>query len=273
MSAEPRLAARDLLADRTLVGLSSAEELVLERLLAESGEPDAFETDGLELELAAAELDRGLAPAVEPMPADLRRRLLATAADYARRPSTLRALPPLERAARPGAPSGAPSSVRRPTPPLALAGWLVAAAACLVAFLAWNGTRGGRPGSAPSPSEQRAGLLARAGTLRLDCSATEQAPGAGGDVAWSQELQQGVLHLVGLKPNDPAVEQYQLWIFDEAQAHPVDGGVFDVAAGEVLVPIDAKLPVQKPTLFAITVEKPGGVVVSDRQRIVLVAQI
>jgi hypothetical protein len=32
------------------------------------------------------------------------------------------------------------------------------------------------------------------------------------------------------------------------------------------------VPVTKATLFAVTVERPGGVVVSDRERIVLVAQ-
>ena len=50
---------------------------------------------------------------------------------------------------------------------------------------------------------------------------------------------------------------------------PVDGGVFDIAAqaaatGEVIIPIDAKLPVGDARIFAITVEPPGGVVVSDR---------
>ena len=50
--------------------------------------------------------------------------------------------------------------------------------------------------------------------------------------------------------------------------------MFDVtpnARGEVIIPIEAKLAVAKPKLFAITVEKPGGVVVSKRERIVLTA--
>ena len=53
---------------------------------------------------------------------------------------------------------------------------------------------------------------------------------------------------------------------------PVDGGVFDVpACGKAVVPIHAKLGVEKPTLLAVTVEKPGGAVVSDR-RIAIVAK-
>lgn len=66
---------------------------------------------------------------------------------------------------------------------------------------------------------------------------------------------------------------------DEARrACPVDGGVFeinaaraDAATGEVIVPVTAKLRVRGPTLFAVTVEKPGGVVVSPRERAALVA--
>ena len=83
------------------------------------------------------------------------------------------------------------------------------------------------------------------------------------------------MRFVGLPKNDPRVEQYQLWIFDPAQseATPVDGGVFDVDdRGEVIVRIDPKLKITGPTLFAVTIEKPGGVVVSDRSRLVLIAK-
>ena len=81
----------------------------------------------------------------------------------------------------------------------------------------------------------------------------------------------------GLPANDPTRTQYQLWIFDQNQdeRHPVDGGVFDIAPGssEAVVPITAKLAVHTPTLFAVTIEKPGGVVVSSRQRLVLAAKV
>ena len=78
----------------------------------------------------------------------------------------------------------------------------------------------------------------------------------------------------GLAVNDAKQLQYQLWIFDKHrdQAFPVDGGVFDVSStGEVIVPISAKLRVDEPVLFAVTVEAPGGVVVSKRERIVVTA--
>ena len=39
------------------------------------------------------------------------------------------------------------------------------------------------------------------------------------------------------------------------------------------MPITAKLAVHTPTLFAVTLEKPGGVVVSSRKRLVLAAKV
>ncbi|NNE07200.1 MAG: anti-sigma factor, partial [Gemmatimonadetes bacterium] len=130
-----------------------------------------------------------------------------------------------------------------------------------------------------TPEELREILLAEGEDVLLTpltATADPSAADAGGEVSWSPLLQTGYMTIVGLEPNDPAQSQYQLWIFDATrdERFPVDGGVFDVPAGadEVVIPIDAKIEVREATLFAITVEKPGGVVVSDRERIVLVAQ-
>lgn len=84
------------------------------------------------------------------------------------------------------------------------------------------------------------------------------------------------MRLASLPVNDPQRQQYQLWIFDTTrpdwEARPIDGGVFDVrAGGEVVVPIDAKLPIGTPALFAITLEPPGGVVVSSREHLLATA--
>ncbi|MGL4551943.1 MAG: anti-sigma factor domain-containing protein, partial [Gemmataceae bacterium] len=96
-----------------------------------------------------------------------------------------------------------------------------------------------------------------------------------GAVAWNNARQEGYLRLDGLPPNDPRVSQYQLWIFDadRDERYPVDGGVFDVPAAGAVVPIRAKLGVGRPTLFAVTRERPGGVVVSDRRAVVLAAKV
>ncbi len=83
------------------------------------------------------------------------------------------------------------------------------------------------------------------------------------------------MRFVGLQANAQETYAYQLWIFDEArdERFPVDGGVFDVPPGsaEVIVPIAPTLDVSRPVLFAVTVERPGGVMVSSRERIALVA--
>ena len=97
-----------------------------------------------------------------------------------------------------------------------------------------------------------------------------------GEVVWDGNGQRGFARFVGLPRNDPTKEQYQLWIFDAArdERFPVDGGVFDVEQdGTVVVRIQPKVSINAPTLFAVTVEEPGGVVVSDRSRLVATAPI
>jgi anti-sigma-K factor RskA len=128
-----------------------------------------------------------------------------------------------------------------------------------------------------STSEARAELLASGGdtaTLSWKLTADAASQGASGDVVWSPSKQRGYMRFVGLAPNDPKITQYQLWIFDKArdEKFPVDGGVFDVTStGEVIVAISPKLLVSDAVLFAVTVEAPGGVVVSKRERIVVTA--
>ncbi|MEM6937746.1 MAG: anti-sigma factor, partial [Pseudomonadota bacterium] len=87
--------------------------------------------------------------------------------------------------------------------------------------------------------------------------------GVVGYVRWDNATQQGVMRLTGLPVNDPTELQYQLWIVDPLRdSNPIDGGVFNITEGENLVAIDAKLEVIRPKAFALTLEQPGGVVVS-----------
>jgi hypothetical protein len=173
-------------------------------------------------------------------------------------------------------------------------GWFAAAACLVLAVFAWNRSPPPAPVvlttpvatvpsapvsppvvTPPTPAEERAALLAKSGSLKINFGATKDpaAAGVSGDVVWDPVTQRGYLHLVGLAANDPALRQYQLWIFDGGrdQRYPVDGGVFDVPANasEVVIPIHAALPVLSAKAFAVTVEKPGGVVVSGRQHVVV----
>jgi hypothetical protein len=160
--------------------------------------------------------------------------------------------------------------------------WLAAAACLMAAAGAWLWARdhtgvNTHSISSLSPTEARAELLAHApdvATIEWTATADPTAQGAKGDIVWSQTEQKGFMRFVGLAINDAKQFQYQLWIFDKDRdaAFPVDGGVFDVTStGEVIIPISAKLAVGDATLFAVTVEKPGGVVVSKRERIVVTA--
>tara|TARA_R110002073_G_scaffold336260_1_gene531303 strand:+ start:30540 stop:31598 length:1059 start_codon:yes stop_codon:yes gene_type:complete len=97
--------------------------------------------------------------------------------------------------------------------------------------------------------------------------------GVRGDVVWSDELQEGYIRFVGLEPNDPDVQQYQIWVIDErGLEQKVSGGVFNASAeGEIIVPITPGIDVGRVALFAITVEDPGGTWVPDLTRRVVVA--
>lgn len=121
-------------------------------------------------------------------------------------------------------------------------------------------------------------LLSLKTTAKMDWSATKDpaAKGATGEVLWNAEEQKGTMRFRGLAKNDATKAQYQLWIFDKGREdkYPVDGGVFDIDSetGDVIVAIKARLQVDKAALFAVTVERPGGVVVSKRERIVVTAK-
>ncbi|HPF26743.1 MAG TPA: anti-sigma factor [Steroidobacteraceae bacterium] len=138
----------------------------------------------------------------------------------------------------------------------------------------------GRPAAAGEPSVEEEARNLRAQRFNLVRAWRSGSDAAGrtvtGDVVWDGNNQRGFARFIGLPQNDPTKEQYQIWIFDayRDERFPVDGGVFDVGKdGTVVVRIDPKVPVNTPTMFAVTVEKPGGVVVSDRSRLVATAPI
>lgn len=246
---------KELAAAAALGSLDASERAEVREL--PSTQRRAFDELQDDLELAAGEIAAlAFADTTDEMPSSIRARLVA-----------------------PERPRIEPAPVRRSRS----WSWLAVAAALVVALLGWWRLPAGTPAVGHFVAKRvldaphaRTGLLGLQGTRRLDWKATadDDAKGATGDVVWHDGLQQGYMRIGGLRPNDPARSQYQLWIFDAARddKYPVDGGVFDVTAeGEVVIPIKARLHVGTPTLFAVTVEPPGGVVVSKRERIVLTA--
>ncbi len=250
-----------LLVRRAVEGLRPDEETRLARLLADHPEVDAEWADRVVGELDA-EWD-GAAPTVDDV---LRARLVATI--------------PGEEASRARLPAPRESRAADWT---RWTGWAMAASLAAL-LLATSGTEPRSPvvgGDVPAGGPASATTMDpnQPGTIVASWAPGNDATGAQvtGQVVWDTSRQTGRMRFRGLAVNAPDEFQYQLWIFDRErdERYPVDGGVFDMPAGvdEAEVAIEAKLPVGRPTLFAVTVERPGGVVVSDRSRIASVAEV
>jgi anti-sigma-K factor RskA len=256
----------ELLVQRATEGLSATEQAELKRLLADDNYTDADQIESAAAALMLAGLDD------EPLPASLAARLQTQAHAFAdtRPTATVTSLQP----------KTATSPAQRSSNNLA---WFAAAACAVLALAGWwprlqeQGT--GMPTSAEL-AKDREELLAQESVLRREWKSTEDpaARGVTGDIVWDEQAQVGYMRFRGLPTNDPQQLQYQLWIFDASRGdqYPVDGGVFDIPAtetGEVIIPILARVPVRDPAMFAVTIEKPGGAVVSSRERIVVVAPV
>lgn len=249
----------DLLVMQATEGLSRDENAELEALLSAHDHihRDEFMPTTVLAQLALLGRDK---PALHKAPLRVRAKLIADAARY----FDMRSNPSLVKVTdRPRAETARPWRWLGSQ----MTGWY-ATAGLLVAIISYQLLLISAPVSAQTPlAEQRALLTQTNDIITASWSSSDQRELAGvtGDVVWSSAQQTGFLRLIGMPANDPRVQQYQLWIVDPTRdQHPVDGGVFDIEspAGEVIMRIEAKLPVRQPKVFAITREQPGGVVVS-----------
>lgn len=286
----PSDALMDLLIKDVTAGLSSAEARTLK------DQDDAVTRAYLrDFEQAAAWVDLEYSDQEKvPLPANLRTRIDDLA-------QTIRN----ENSDQPGRRQGdSPSTANRARRSSPVA-WLAAAACLLLALFGWlRPLKPARPPvivtmpatppvavppvriappamtiPPPTPSEERAALLAQPGTVRLTLASTKDpaAQGVSADVIWDPATQQGFLHIAGLKPNDAAQQQYQAWIFDAARdkRYPLTAGLFNVPADatEVVVPLHTELPVQQAKAFAVTLEQPGGVVVPALRHVIALGTV
>ncbi|MFZ9936814.1 MAG: anti-sigma factor domain-containing protein [Luteolibacter sp.] len=245
----------ELCAGRAIGDLSPEEERELADLCQQFGvSPDA----AFDLVAAAVQTD-ALAGAAGPLPEHLAKRLH----DW------VDAMPAagasVENVIRPHA------SAWRKILHSPLTGWAAAAAVLISSLLI---TRGQKP---LPPAQAAQELRAEANDLierRFEGLGDYQQ--AGGMVIWSGSRQRGYMILDGVPANDPRQAQYQLWIVDPARDAdaPVDGGVFDIPrdATRAVIPITAKLPIDNPQAFVITLEQPGGVVKSKQETVVALAK-
>lgn len=263
----------DLLIAQATGGLSEEELKELQKLEQEF--PELAGDDSFEL--AAASFSIANLDTSEPMPAHLESKILADADKFfvSEKAGTKDeefqktfAFEPPKRSA------------------LQWLGWAFAALACIaLAINVWTTRLNPRveriyvqatPTPTPPASQQLEQLLAASDTVKTNLTNPKNPNEILGDVVWSDSAQKGFVRLRGVPVNDKTREQYQLWIFaaNQDQKTPVDGGVFDVNdAGEVIIPIDAKIKVQNPAVFAVTAEKPGGVVVSRQEKVMAIGKV
>ena len=276
----------ELLAEHELGRLDNNERAELDALLA------CDDILGVDVDAEAEAIAASLAlthaalaaPLREELPDAVRERVLAGAARHfgwnaqakQTKPTTpsVQAVQAAPRAPRRETREATRAPAAAPNPWFARTGWLVAAAAAAALAVVLT-----RPEPLPAAPESRDAFVARvADEIVVPWTPTADPLGAGisGDVVWSPSEQKGFMRFRGLAVNDTTANQYQLWIIDAARTgeDPVDGGVFDCTSnGEVVVPIDAKLAVGQPAAFAITLEKPGGVVVSKQEHLFLLAAV
>ncbi|MEM8882554.1 MAG: anti-sigma factor [Planctomycetota bacterium] len=260
----------DLMALRATEGLDFEADSELSRLAEADPETDVESFDYVAAAIHLALIE----PEIESMPDEVRRSLEQLPIKTA--------LEPVRNAAPAKSTDTSPAPIVR-SAFWSQAGWIAAAAMLIVTLLTFTSEPTSQLTMRGSEGDRSlAKLEAEASDLvRWNWSSTGAAKdyeAVGGEVVWSEARQEGYMVLKGLPVNDPRKQQYQLWIVDGRKgadgkpryAHPVDGGVFDVTSNdEVVVPIDAKLASRDVAAFVLTMEEPGGVVVSAGPHLVL----
>ena len=278
----------DLSADFALDMQEQGDQRELDQLDPDESARQAFEAVAAELDMAYAETDP-----VE-MPAGLEERLFAAIPSPGAQHSQ-QSQPDLRLTSDQGDVAGSP---QMQSPRAAWFPWLIAAASLTITagVLLQPTPQAPQPAPELTVAEKRDALLQTHANdedlLRYAWTPTGDPAVVGevtGELIWDEANDEGYMTIGGLEVNDPTEFQYQLWIFDatrplgELPQHgdafgglltqrPIDGGVFDINdEGEVVIPIDPKLLVKQGVAFAVTIEPPGGVVVSDRSRVPLLA--
>lgn len=280
----------ELLADRALDEITPQDQAELDRWLNSNGEDES-------MDLAAGATLLAMLGKAETAPAAVMTRAARAAEQFQREQAN--------GSFRPGTPALRLTESETPIPQprrvsTAWLGWLAAAACLAFAAIGWL------PAFRARQTPQVAGAVSLA-SLRAEVDAAKDATrsawadwdkpeiaGVKGEIVWSQSKQKGYMVFRGLPKNDPAREQYQLWIVDSRGIeHRVSGGIFnapsanaatadgsgwrgqvrcEMVGDDLYVEVEPRINVRQPTLFAITIEEPGGTWLSNMKRRVCVAQ-
>ena len=278
----------DLLADRALDEISPQDQTELDRWLNANGEDES-------MDLAAGAALLAMIGKAETAPASVMTRAAQAAEQFQREQAN--------GSFRPGTPSLRLTESDAPIPQprrvgTAWLGWLAAAACLAFAAIGWLPAFRARQTPQLTAAVSLTGLRAEVDAARdatrsswADWDKPEIA-GVKGEIVWSQSKQKGYMVFRGLPKNDPAREQYQLWIVDDRGIeHRVSGGIFNAPAAaaadgsgwrgqvrcemvgdDLYVEVEPRINVRQLTLFAIIIEEPGGTWLSNMKRRVCVAQ-
>lgn len=268
----------ELLSDQVIFGLDENESAELERLKRRYSdwEDDSFETAATAISLSKLPID-------EELPGHLREKITMLAEDFFSQKEGITN-------DFGTTPTDSKISITETEPARSFGwnwlGWAVAAVALValginIWYLQNQPTEEiakiPPPTARPTPTmnEKLNQLLASNDSIkaRFDAMVFETFKG---DVVWSNSEQKGYIRVSGLPVNNKSKSTYQFWIFDAVQGEktPVSGGTFNIDEnGEVIIPINADVKVSDPKAFAITVEKPGGVVVSKQEKVAGIAKI
>lgn len=279
----------ELLADRSLDELTPQDQAELDRWLNANAEDES-------MDLAAGAVLLAMVAKTETPPASVFTRAAQAAQQFERERANGSFQPgtPSLRLTESDAPILQPRRVST-----AWLGWLAAAACLAFAAIGWLPAFRARQVPQVTAAVSLAGLRAEVDAAKdatrspwADWDKPEIA-GVKGEIVWSQSKQKGYMVFRGLPKNDPAREQYQLWIVDDRGIeHRVSGGIFnaptngatadgsgwrgqvrcEMVGDDLYVEVEPRINVRQPTLFAITIEEPGGTWLSTMKRRVCVAQ-
>ncbi|GIU82259.1 MAG: anti-sigma factor [Acidobacteria bacterium] len=260
----------ELLSDKALGELSEAELAEIRKLEEEHPE---LEKIAESFELTAAAISLTNLETSEPLPSHLKGKLLKASERYFAETEQGHEEEKTEEKQK----TLILEPERKPLPLFGWLGWIVAGAACIALavniWLTHFSSESKKEPKTPSLAEQREEILQMPDAIKLEWKHPKTKEPLG-DLVWSNSAQKGFARFYKLPANEPNKETYQFWVIDESQKSPTDAGIFDITTeGEVILPVDTRIKVEKPKMFAVTIEKPGGVVIPSLDKITAVAEI
>ncbi|MBS0197804.1 MAG: anti-sigma factor [Planctomycetes bacterium] len=267
----------DLLADRATGALGPAEAAELDSLLRRV--PQLTDADGRTItpdyfEASAGAAMFALGPQPQPLPSQVRERLLARGREIAREASRQVAPDSSSPAPAPSKPAG-PSVLAK----LGMLGWLAAAAAVILSVINIYNAQ-----PRPAYRAYRDMLASGVQSVAFAPQGRFKDQNIRGDIVWDKTTKTGYARISNIAALDPKQQQLQLWVIDKDRPAgpqtPIDAGYFsldsaylDPVTKDYIVPITARLQVFNEQAIGLTIEHTGGSVTPTMENLVAVAPL